>query len=89
METRTLEHVDVLSMAKVLGVIGLLWGLIVSITWLVTGAFGGPFPGGPELVTSTVGSLIGGVIAGGVTAILYNAAASLIGGIEFEFADGS
>lgn len=89
MNTRTLEAIDVVSMAKVLGVIGLLWGLIISITWIVTGALGGPFPGGPELIASTVGTLVGGVIVGAITAILYNAAASLIGGLELEFTDES
>jgi hypothetical protein len=82
---RTLERIDVVSLAKVVGVIGLLWGVILAITWLVTGAFGGPFPGIPELVVSVVGSLLSGIIVGGITAILYNAATSLVGGLELEF----
>jgi len=82
---RTLEQIGVASLAKVVGVIGLLWGIILAITWLVTGALGGPFPGLPELVVSVVGGLLSGAIVGGVTAILYNAAASLIGGLELEF----
>lgn len=87
MNVQTVERLDVVSMAKVVGVIGLLWGLIISITWLVTGFLGGPFPGAMELLAYTVGSLLGGIVFGGVTAILYNAAASLIGGLELEFAD--
>lgn len=82
---RTLERIDVISLAKVVGVIGLLWGIILAITWLVTGALGGPFPGIPELVISVVGSLLSGIIVGGITAILYNAATNLIGGLELEF----
>lgn len=82
---RTLERIDVVSLAKVVGAIGLLWGVILAITWLVAGALGGPFPGLGELAVSTVGSLLSGVIVGAVTAILYNAAASLIGGLELEF----
>lgn len=82
---RTLERIDVVSLAKVVGVIGFLWGVILAVTWLVTGALGGPFPGMPELVVSVVGSLLSGIIVGGITAILYNAATSLTGGLELEF----
>lgn len=82
---RTLEQIGVVSLAKVVGAIGLLWGIILAITWLVTGALGGPFPGLPELVVSVVGGLLSGIIVGGTTAILYNAATSLIGGLELEF----
>lgn len=84
MSVRTVERIDVVSLAKVLGGIGFLWGLIISIAWLATGALGGPVPGVPELVSSTIGSLVGGIVAGGVTAILYNAAASPIGGVELD-----
>jgi len=82
---RTLERIDVVSLAKVVGVIGFLWGLILAITWLVAGALGGPFPGMPELVVSVVGGLLSGIIVGGVTAILYNAATGLTGGLKLEF----
>lgn len=83
----TLEQIDVLSLAKVVGVIGLLWGVIIAISWVVAAALGGPFPGASELVFSVFGSLLSGVIVGAVTAILYNAAASLIGGLKLEFDD--
>lgn len=89
MSVQTVERIDVVSLAKVVGGIGFLWGLIVAIAWIATGVLGGPVPGGPELVSSTIGGLVGGVVVGGVTAILYNAAASLIGGLEFELSDGS
>ena len=82
---RTLERIDVVSLAKVVGVIGCLWGLILAITWLVSGALGGPFPGMPELVVSVVGGSLTGIIVGGITAILYNAATGLTGGLKVAF----
>lgn len=87
MEVRTLDEIDVASLAKVVGVIGFLWGLVLSIAWLVVGALGGPFPGAPELLIATVGSLVAGIVVGGVTAVLYNAAAGLTGGLELELSD--
>ena len=81
----TLERIDVISLAKVVGVIGFLWGVILAVTWLVTGVLGGPFPGMSELLISIIGSLLSGIIVGGITAILYNASTSLIGGLELEF----
>lgn len=84
MAMQTIERIDVISLAKVVGVIGLLWGVIIAISWLIVGALGGPFPGSTELLTSILGSLISGIIIGGVTAILYNAAESLIGGLKLE-----
>ena len=89
MAVKTLDNIDVVSLAKVAGVIGLLWGIILSIIWLVAGFLGGPFPGALELLASTIGSLIAGIIVGAVTAILYNAAASLIGGLELEMSDST
>lgn len=82
---RILERIDVISMAKVLGVIGLLWGLILAITWVVMGVLGGSFPGMSELVITMVGSLLSWIVVGGITAILYNASTSLIGGLKVEF----
>lgn len=56
---------------------GLLWGIIVAITLVVAGLFGAGVPGLPELAASVLGGVIYGVIGGAVTAIIYNAAASL------------
>jgi hypothetical protein len=81
---RTLERIDVFSLAKIVGVIGLLWGVLLAITWLVTGALGGPFPGMPELAISIIAGLISGLIIGGITAILFNATTSLVGGLELD-----
>jgi hypothetical protein len=88
MQTYTLERIDVWSLAVVVGVIGLLWGLILAITWFVAGALGAQGPGGAELLISAVGGLVSGVVVGAITAILYNAAASLAGGLELDFATG-
>lgn len=63
---------------------GLLWGFIVAVTWLVAGLFGAGVPGLPELVASVVGGVVYGVIGGAITAIIYNAAASIIGGIQID-----
>lgn len=81
---RTLERIDVVSLATVVGGIGLLWGVILAITWLVTGALGGPLPGLTELATSIIGGLVSGLVVGGITAILFNATTSLIGGLELD-----
>lgn len=89
MDVKTVDRIDVVSLAKVVGAIGFLWGVLVAIVWLVAGALGGPFPGAAELLVFTLGSPISGIVVGAITAILYNAAASLIGGLEFEVADGS
>lgn len=84
MDTYSLARVDVASVAKILGVVGLLWGLIVGVMWTATGLVGGPSPGLTALAAATVGGTLYGVIAGAVTALIYNAAAGLVGGIEFE-----
>ena len=86
MTTTVIESIGVLSLAKILGVMGLLWGIIVALTWLVTGLFGLGLPGFPELIATVVGGTLGGVIGGAITAIIYNAAASLLGGIAVDLA---
>lgn len=80
----TVTNVDVVSLAKILGTIGLLWGLFVAIGWIVLGGpFGGP-PGLPELLIAVIGGGLYGVVGGAITAVVYNAAASFVGGIELE-----
>jgi len=44
----------------------------------------GGSPGLPELLVSIVGGALYGAIGGALTALIYNAAAGLAGGIEFE-----
>lgn len=86
MPTHTIDSIEVWSLAKILAVMGFLWGLIVAITWIAIGLFGGAMPGFSELLASVVGGVLYGVIGGAITAIIYNAAASLIGGIEIDLA---
>lgn len=89
MSINTLDEIGVAPSAKVVGTIGLLWGVILSIVWVVAGFLGGPFPGAVELLASTLGSLVAGMVIGAVTAILYNAAAGLIGGLKLELSDST
>lgn len=84
MDARTIETIDVRSAAKILGVMGLLWGLIVALTLIVAGMVGAGVPGLPEIVISVLGGLVYGIVGGAITAIVYNAAASLVGGIEIK-----
>ncbi len=84
MVTRTVDSVTVASLAGVLGLVGLLWGLVLATTWVVAGLLGDPTPGFLELLASVVGGALAGVVGGAVSAVLYNAAASLVGGIELE-----
>lgn len=80
----TVTNVDVVSLAKILGAIGLVWGIFVAIGWTVLGGPMGGRPGLPELLIAIIGGGLYGVIAGAVTSVVYNAAASLVGGIELE-----
>jgi len=84
MVTHTVDTIEVWSLAKILGVMGLLWGLILAVSWVVAGFLGAGLPGPLELVVSVTGGVLYGVLGGAITAIIYNAAASLIGGIEIE-----
>lgn len=82
MTAHTVDTVGVVSLAKILGVIGLLWGLVLAFSWLVLGAPMGGRPGLPELLFVAVGGALYGVVGGAITALVYNAAAGLVGGIE-------
>lgn len=59
-------------------------GLFVAIGWIVLGGPFGGRPGLPEHLVAVVGVGLYGVVGGAVTAVVYNAAASLVGGIELE-----
>lgn len=80
----TVTNVDVVSLAKILGAIGLLWGIFVAIGWIVLGGPMGGRPGLPELLIAIIGGGLYGVVGGAITAVVYNAAASIVGGIELE-----
>lgn len=84
MTDHTVDAIGVKSLAKILGIMGLLWGLVLALSWIV---FGGPIggrPGLPELLIAIVGGALYGAIGGAVTAIVYNAVAAVVGGIELE-----
>ncbi|NHN49234.1 hypothetical protein G9464_16775 [Halostella sp. JP-L12] len=78
------DSIGVVSLAKILGVIGLLWGIILALSWIVIGGPMGGRPGLPDLLIATIGGALYGVIGGAITALIYNAAAGLMGGIELE-----
>lgn len=86
MVTHTVESIGVWLLAKILGVMGLLWGLIMAILSLFVGMMGAGMMGGAEILVWLVGGPLYGVVVGAITAIVYNAAASLIGGVELELA---
>lgn len=80
----TVDSIGVVSLAKILGAIGLLWGIILAISWIILGGPMGGRPGLPELLIAIGGGAVYGVIGGAITAIIYNAAAGIAGGIELE-----
>ena len=82
MTLRTVNAIGVRSLATIMGVMGLLWGLIVAITWVAAGVLGAPVPGLPELLVTVLGATLYGVVGGAITALVYNVAASLVGGIR-------
>jgi len=81
---RTIDAVGVRSAAEVFGVVGLLLGIVVGLTWLVVGGPGGGRAGFPELLFAVTAGVLYGVVGGAVSAVVYNAAASLVGGLELE-----
>ena len=86
MVTQTVETIGVWSLAKILAVMGLLWGLIMTVVSLFVGVMGAGMMGGAEALVWLVGGPIYGAVVGAISAIVYNAAASLIGGVELELA---
>jgi len=93
LEKTEIKKLDVMSVAKIAGAVGLIWGLIVGIIMalgfgtlgavagegLMTGigAFG-------AFIISIIAGAIGGFINGAITAFIYNLAAGWVGGIEFH-----
>lgn len=84
MVSRIVHSIDVWALAKILGVMGLLWGLVVAVTWVAVDLLGGNVPGLPELLVTVLGGTLYGVVGGAITAVIYDAAASIIGGRELE-----
>jgi len=81
-----LKKLDILSVAKVLGVISSLFGLIIGISYLILYQIGMPIAdvGIIGLIIFTIFYGIIGFIAGALGALIYNVIADWIGGIEIE-----
>lgn len=90
MTEHEVQSIGVWSLAKILGVMGFVWGFLMVFLSLTVGVLGGmPRPwmmGGGELLVGLVGGPIYGFVTGAVTAILYNAIASIFGGVELDLA---
>ena len=97
--TAVLKRVNVSAAAKVMGTVyaglGLLFGALFSLFSLVGAGIGAAAGGGDEAwlgVLFGVGAIVVlplfygtiGTIAGAVGAAIYNLAARLVGGLEFE-----
>lgn len=91
----TITRIDVFSVARILGVIyaciGLLVGAFISLFAMV-GLMANQGGGGIEAVLFGVGAIIAaplfygamGFIGGAIGALIYNLAASFVGGIELS-----
>lgn len=80
----TIERVGVRSLALLLGAMALAWGIITALVWVGVGLERGPFPGLPELASLLIGAPLGGIVVGAISAILFNLAVVLVGGLEIE-----
>ena len=88
------NRIDVLSMAKVQGVLMFIFGAIIGIMFMAVATFGsGFFEGsGTAFLISAFGFLIGmpvgyglmGFVSGAVIAFVYNIIARWIGGVRIE-----
>lgn len=84
MQQYSIERVGVRSLALILGAMAFAWGVIISLVWLAVGLGGGPFPGLPEFASVLIGAPISGLIVGAISAILFNLAVVLVGGLTVE-----
>lgn len=86
MEHHQIRHVTVQSLAAMLGVMALFWGILVALVWIVIGLGQGPMPGFVELVAVLIGGPTAGAVLGAVAAIFFNLAAVFVGGLDVELA---
>ena len=89
---QVVKRIGALSAGKINGVIGTVFGVIAGAIVAAFGeATGGPILGGVhwlvDLVGLTIIYAVGGFIVGVIYAVLYNMAATLVGGIKLELAD--
>lgn len=92
-----IKKLDVISVAKIGAILGLLWGIITGVIAALTISAVGissAIPQMPAISTGAIsiiilivyiaGGLIYGFIGGAISALLYNVAAKWVGGITFE-----
>lgn len=84
MSDHEVQSIGIISLAKILAVMGLLWGVLMVVLSLFVGMMGVEMMGRTEIIIWLVGAPIYGAVVGAITAIVYNAAASLIGGVELD-----
>lgn len=84
LEARTIEQVGVVSLAKIIGLMGVLWILILIVPALVIGSSFGVGASVGDVVILVVGAGLYGTFGGAVSAVIYNLAAELAGGIEIR-----
>jgi len=87
MDTRSIERLDVRSLALIVAVMALAWTIIISLVRLVLGLGAGPSPGLAEVLILIVASPLAGVVVGAVIAILFNLAVVFVGGLEVDLAE--
>ncbi len=91
-----IKKIDVMSAAKVEGLIGAVIGLVLGVIFALFGAVASSFVGGREgmgmMIGGGLGAIIlmpimygiGGFIGGAIGAFVYNLVAGWIGGIQIE-----
>lgn len=104
MQKKEVQHIDVLSAAKIQGAIGVGIGLITGVLMALGGVGAGVmgnmmgFAHGMQAISAFAGIFavvglpivygIGGFIGGIIGAFLYNLAAGFVGGVVLSFRDG-
>ncbi|MFH1511202.1 MAG: DUF3566 domain-containing protein [Candidatus Woesearchaeota archaeon] len=90
MRMATVKSIGALSLAKIQGIVmaffGLVIGIFVAALSEIGTVFGGPFFRLGYLAVIGLPIFYGavGFVFGAVTALMYNAAAKLVGGLEIE-----
>lgn len=95
---KTLKKIDPMSTAKMAGILGVIWGLLVAVGMLFVGTslveymgrfytgFGTMMPvvGFAALITLPLGYGIVGFIIAYVSAVVYNILSEKIGGVKID-----
>jgi hypothetical protein len=91
-----IKSVGVMSLAKLMGLVGLVFGIIVGVIYALMGLVvmmggGDATTAGIVIIGMAVAMVIGFpimyFIIGAIYAIIYNIAAKMMGGIELELGD--